>query len=91
MIATPSPLAPMSAAVNGVRAPRLLYVTTISASLWRFMHPFARHFRDLGWTVDGMARGASDCVNCVGTFDHVWEAPWSRNPLNPKESPCRGS
>jgi glycosyltransferase involved in cell wall biosynthesis len=84
MIATPNPIAPASTAVSGARAPRLLYVTTISASLWGFMHPFARHFRDLGWTVDGMARGASDCVNCLSTFDRVWEAPWSRNPLNPK-------
>ena len=84
MIAIPSLMASTFAAVNGARAPRLLYVTTISASLWRLMHPFARHFRDLGWTVDGMARGATDCVNCLGTFDHVWEAPWSRNPLDPK-------
>jgi glycosyltransferase involved in cell wall biosynthesis len=84
MIATPSPLAPTSAAVNRARAPRLLYVTTISGSLWGFMQPFARHFRDRGWTVDGMARGASDCINCLSMFDRVWEAPWSRNPLDPK-------
>jgi glycosyltransferase involved in cell wall biosynthesis len=84
MIATSSPTAQMSATVRRARAPRLLYATTISGSLWGFMHPFAHHFRNLGWTVDGMARGASDCVNCLSTFDRVWEAPWSRNPLDPK-------
>jgi glycosyltransferase involved in cell wall biosynthesis len=72
-----------NAAPSGAAAPRLLFVTTVSSSLYGFMHPFVCHFRALGWTVDGMARGAGGCENCRNVFDRVWEAPWSRNPLDP--------
>jgi len=82
MIATKIPPV-RDAAPAGAAAPRLLYVTTVSSSLYGFMHPFVRHFRALGWTVDGMARGAAGCENCRNVFDRVWEAPWSRNPLDP--------
>jgi glycosyltransferase involved in cell wall biosynthesis len=70
-------------AITGAAAPRLLYVTTVARSLSGFLHPFARHFRELGWTVDGMARGATECANCRSAFDRTLEAPWSRNPLDP--------
>ena len=62
--------------------PRILYVATVSNSLWGFLGPLAAHFRSLGWRVDGMARGATDCQRCRPMFDHLWEAPWSRNPLD---------
>lgn len=61
---------------------RLLYVTTISNSLHGFIGPIAAHFRALGWTVDGMARNATTCERCQATFNNVFEAPWSRNPLD---------
>ena len=72
----------LETAIERDTAPRLLYVTTVSGSLRGFLRPFARHFRNLGWTVDGMGRGVSDCTDCQRAFDRVWEAPWSRNPLN---------
>src|SRR5882757_1529532 len=62
--------------------PRILYVATVSNSLWGFLGPLAAHFRSLGWRVDGMARGATDCQRCHPMFDRLWEAPWSRNPLD---------
>jgi len=62
--------------------PRILYVSTVSNSLWGFLGPLAAHFRSLGWRVDGMARGATDCQRCRPAFDHLWEAPWSRNPFD---------
>jgi glycosyltransferase involved in cell wall biosynthesis len=63
---------------------RLLYVTTVSATLRRFLTPFSYHFRAQGWRVDGMAHGASECAECVEAYDSVWEVPWSRNPLDPR-------
>ena len=63
---------------------RLLMVSTIAPTLNAFLLPFAHHFRALGWQVDGMANGISQCENCKATFDHTWEAAWSRNPLDPR-------
>jgi glycosyltransferase involved in cell wall biosynthesis len=60
---------------------RLLIVTTIGATLRGFILPFAYHFRDRGWRVDGMAKGVSTCPECLQAFDRVWEVEWSRNPL----------
>ncbi len=60
---------------------KLLIVTTISSTLRAFLLPFAHHFRALGWQVDGMAQGISDCKDCQQAFDRVWEVEWSRNPL----------
>ena len=62
---------------------RLLIVTTIEATLRGFLLPYARHFRALGWTVDGMAKGATESPECLAGFDHCYEASWSRNPLHP--------
>jgi glycosyltransferase involved in cell wall biosynthesis len=62
---------------------RLLIVTTVEATLRGFLAPYARHFRDLGWRVDGMAKGASGSPECLAAFDACYEAVWSRNPLNP--------
>ena len=63
---------------------KILMVATIPATLRGFILPFARHFRDQGWCVDGMACGISACADCVQTFDHVWDIQWSRNPLDPR-------
>jgi glycosyltransferase involved in cell wall biosynthesis len=60
---------------------KLLIATTIAASLRRFFIPFAEYFRARGWQVDGIAQDATSCPECVAAYDHVWDIPWSRNPL----------
>jgi glycosyltransferase involved in cell wall biosynthesis len=83
MIETKTARASDITAAKKAATPRLLYVATVSRSLRGFLLPFVQHFRELGWTVDGMARGISECADCLGAFDRVWEAPWSRNPFDP--------
>ncbi len=63
--------------------PRLLIATTVELSLRSFFLPYGRYFRDLGWTVDAAANGATDDPRIAEAFDAVWEMPWSRNPLAP--------
>jgi glycosyltransferase involved in cell wall biosynthesis len=63
---------------------KILIVATISDTLKCFLLPFVRHFRALGWQVDGMASGIDNCDRCVAEFDRVWEVEWSRNPLDPR-------
>jgi glycosyltransferase involved in cell wall biosynthesis len=60
---------------------RLLMVATVAVTLRAFLVPLARHFRGLGWRVDGLAQGASECPECRDGFDRTWEADWSRSPL----------
>lgn len=62
---------------------RLLYVTTVSATL-AFLSPLAMHFRKRGWRVDAMARGATSSEEFGASFDCAWEADWSRNPMDPR-------
>ena len=64
--------------------PRLLIATTVPVTLTAFLLPFAAHFRGRGWPVDAMANGISADEACADAFDHVWEMPWSRNPLHPR-------
>ncbi len=63
-------------------AQRLLIVTTVSSTIKAFLLPYARHFRGLGWWVDAMANGVSNCTVCTESCDKVWEVDWSRNPFN---------
>ncbi|MBR8839657.1 MAG: glycosyltransferase [Stigonema ocellatum SAG 48.90 = DSM 106950] len=63
---------------------KLLEISTLSITLRGFLLPFAYHFRDQGWQVDGMACGISSCTYCMSAFDRVWEVEWSRNPLDPR-------
>lgn len=63
---------------------RLLIVTTISGAIEDFILPFVRHFRSLGWQVDGVAVDITCNQACVAEFDRVWDVPWSRNPLDPR-------
>jgi glycosyltransferase involved in cell wall biosynthesis len=60
---------------------KLLIATTIAASLRELFIPFAEYFRARGWQVDGIAQDATRCPQCVAAYDHVWDIPWSRNPL----------
>jgi glycosyltransferase involved in cell wall biosynthesis len=61
---------------------RLLLVATLGDTLRAFYLPLARHLRKAGWQVDGLGQGISTCSKCRDAFDHVWEIPWSRNPLD---------
>lgn len=59
---------------------RMLVVTTVSNMMRDFLLPFARHYRALGWTVDGLARRDDTSEECAAAFDHLWPIGWSRNP-----------
>jgi glycosyltransferase involved in cell wall biosynthesis len=63
---------------------KLLIATTTASSLREFFIPFAEYFRARGWQVDGIAQDATGCSQCVAAYDHVWDIPWSRNPLAAK-------
>jgi glycosyltransferase involved in cell wall biosynthesis len=64
--------------------PRVLFATTIAATVRAFLLPLARHFQERGWRVDAMANGIGKDQVCRATFERVWEAEWSRNPLHPQ-------
>ena len=64
--------------------PSVLMVSTVPDTLRGFLLPFAEHFRGRGFRVDAMARDVAECQECVAAFDRVWEVPWSRNPLDPR-------
>lgn len=59
---------------------KLLLVTTVSGTLSGFLLPYADHFRNRGWLVDGAAQGVTADEECRGHFDNLWEIEWSRNP-----------
>ena len=62
--------------------PKLLLVSTIAATLRGFLIPYAKHFRNMGWQVDGAASGAADDPDCIKEFDSVFDVAWSRKPLS---------
>jgi len=66
-----------------VKSPSILMVTTVPVTLKAFLLPLAQHFRERGWRVDAMARDAASSPECRAGFDHCWDMPWSRNPLQP--------
>ncbi|WP_411280389.1 glycosyltransferase [Gemmatimonas sp.] len=61
-----------------MRAPRLLVVTTVSATLEAFLLPFADHYRARGWRVDALAAGATVHPGLEAHFDHRFDASWQR-------------
>lgn len=61
-----------------------LFVTTVPVTLEAFLLPFADHLRSSGWSVDAMARGASENPAVLEHFDNVFDVAWSRNPLSPR-------
>ncbi|MEM8675645.1 MAG: glycosyltransferase family 4 protein [Cyanobacteria bacterium P01_G01_bin.67] len=63
---------------------KLLIVTTISGAIEDFILPFVRFFRHQGWQVDGVAVDITSNQACVAELDRVWDVPWSRNPLDPR-------
>jgi glycosyltransferase involved in cell wall biosynthesis len=64
--------------------PKLLVVTTVPITLRSFLLPFVKHFRSLGWQVDGMAQGISADQDCVATCDRIYDIQWSRNVFDPR-------
>jgi glycosyltransferase involved in cell wall biosynthesis len=64
--------------------PKLLIAATVPVTLNGFLLPFAEHFRAQGWRVDGMANGITAASEGVHAFDKLWDMPWSRNPLSPR-------
>lgn len=62
----------------------LLYVTTVSSTVRHFLAPYATHFRRLGWRVDAAANGVTHDREVLRAFDHVYELPLSRSPLDLK-------
>jgi glycosyltransferase involved in cell wall biosynthesis len=67
---------------SNAKGVKLLIVATVHNFLEAFLLPFAQHYRALGWTVDGLARGAESSAACREAFDSAWEAKWSRTPLD---------
>lgn len=63
---------------------KLLIATTVPVTIRAFLLPYAKHFRDAGWTVDAMAAGLSSETNLAEIFDNLIDASWSRNPLAPE-------
>jgi glycosyltransferase involved in cell wall biosynthesis len=68
---------------NKSAEPRLLFAATVAATVRAFLLPIARHFQERGWRVDAIANGIDKDHACQSTFDRVWEAEWSRNPVHP--------
>ena len=64
--------------------PKLLVVTTVAITIRSFLLPFIKHFRDLGWQVDGMAQSISDDAKCVAACDRIYDIQWSRNVFEPR-------
>jgi glycosyltransferase involved in cell wall biosynthesis len=63
---------------------KILIVTTIAGTLEDFILPFVHHYRNLGWQVDGVSVDITSNPACVEALDYVWDVPWSRNPLDPR-------
>ena len=64
--------------------PKLLVVTTVPITIRSFLLPFIKHFKDLGWQVDGMAQGISADRDCVAACDRIYDIQWSRNVIDPR-------
>lgn len=63
---------------------KILIVTTIAGTLEDFILPFVHHYRNLGWQVDGVSVDITNNPACVEALNTVWDVPWSRNPLDPR-------
>jgi glycosyltransferase involved in cell wall biosynthesis len=63
---------------------KMLIVATIAGMIEDFILPFVYHYRNLGWQVDGVSVDITSNEACVAAFNSVWDVPWSRNPLDPR-------
>ncbi len=64
--------------------PKLLIVTTVPITIRSFLLPLIKHFRGLGWQVDGMAQGVNSDRECVAACDRIFDIQWSRNVFDPR-------
>lgn len=64
--------------------PRLLVAATVATTVRAFLLPIAQRFQEKGWRVDVIAKGVAKDSVCQSTFERVWEAEWSRNPMHPR-------
>lgn len=64
------------------QGPSLLIVTTVSSTLRGFLTPYAFHFRQQGWRVDALAKGATTDPVVREAFDGSHELPLSRSILD---------
>lgn len=62
---------------------KLLIITTVPVTLKAFLLPYADHFRNLGWQVDCLSKGASRDTTCLAHFGNCFDIDWSRNPIAP--------
>jgi glycosyltransferase involved in cell wall biosynthesis len=67
--------------------PKLLIVANVASMLREFLLPFAEHYTQLGWQVDGMV-GETTTVADTGEdleiYKKIHRVAWSRNPLDPR-------
>ena len=47
--------------------------------MFGFLVPFIRHYRSLGWQVDGLASGLPGDLSVAHEFNHCFDAMWSRS------------
>ncbi|MEM9506407.1 MAG: glycosyltransferase family 4 protein [Cyanobacteria bacterium P01_E01_bin.35] len=64
--------------------PKLLVVTTVPITIRSFLLPLIKHFRELGWQVDGMAQEISQDQECAAACDRLYDIQWSRNVFDPR-------
>lgn len=61
---------------------KVLFVTTVSATIKGFLIPYARHFRKKGWTVVAVANGVTPQWEAANEFDANYGMQWSRSPFD---------
>ena len=49
-----------------------------------FTIPYIRHFKSLGWQVDGIALNIGNDRECLAKLDKVWKIQWSHNAIVPR-------
>lgn len=56
----------------------MLVVSTVSSTIYGFLLPYVRHYRKLGWQIDGLAKGLLADVRISREFNQCYDATWSR-------------
>lgn len=67
--------------------PKLLIVSNVPSMLREFLLPFAEHYHQLGWQVDGLASEATTTADTgeeLKSYRTIHRIAWSRNPLDPR-------
>jgi glycosyltransferase involved in cell wall biosynthesis len=72
---------------SGEMMPKLLIVANVPSMLREFLLPYAEHFAELGWQVDGMVSEATTVADTgeeLKVYGTIHRVAWSRNPLDPR-------